>query len=337
MSKHRCLPLLLFAVALLGGCSSVSDTRPEVVRTSERYLQQGVEAYGNSDYVSATDFFSKALAQYRSIDDLNGILYSRINLAETAMAAGSYAAVRHQLNEAERILVTLGNSEYQPRLQLLWAQSYWQEKKKEKALEAVQPLLPEFDAEQKPQQRLDALMLSAVMLRTDIAFADIGKDAETAKRWLQRLDFAFARTSDTTALHQARLRRFEAQWELHKGALEEAEESFAEALEAYREAAARPAIAATLSESAHVAMQRGQWPLAEDRLLRALFIRVWILDRIGSAATLDQLSNVYEAEGKSAAAAEAADWSRHIREGKATDWRELGHTYLQGPLSDSGR
>jgi len=333
MSNQRTLPALLLATLLLGGCSSVSDTRPEVVRTSERYLQQGVEAYGNSDYVTATDFFSKALAQYRSIDDLNGILFSRINLAETGMAAGAYTAVQRQLEEAERIVDTLGSSEYEPRLRLLSAQSYWHEGDREKALEALQPLLPEFDAEQQPQQRLDALMLSAVMLRTDIAFADIDKDAEAAKLWLRRLDFAFARTSDTTALHQARLLRFEAQWAMYKGDLEDAEEGFAEALSAYREAAARPAIAATLSESAAVAMQREQWPQGEDRLLRALFIRVWILDRIGSAATLDQLNELYTAQGKSAAAAEAADWARHIREGKATDWRGLGQTYLQGRLS----
>jgi len=336
MSKARLICLLLLGSTFLSGCSSVSDTRPEVLRTSERYLQQGVEAYGNSDYVSATDFFSKALAQYRSIDDLHGILFSRINLAETAMAAGSYTAVEHQLEAAERIVKTLGGSEYQPRLELLRAQSFWHEEKKEQALAALSPLLPEFDDEGKPQQQLDALMLSAVMLRTAIAFADVDNHAENAKLWLRRLDFAYARTEDTTALHQARLRRFEGQWSLHTGKLQDAANRFAEALEAYREAAARPAIAATLGESATVAMKQQQWPVAEDRLLRALFIRIWILDRFGSAATLDQLSDVYKAEGNVEAAKEAAAWSHHIREGKAIDWRGLGKTYLQGSLSAAG-
>jgi len=336
MTKRSVLPLLWLATALLYGCSGVSDTRPEVIRTSERYLQQGVEAYGNSDYVSATDLFSKALAQYRSIDDPQGILFSRINLAETAMAAGSYTAVKHQLNEAEHIVTTSGGSEYQPRLELLRAQSYWHEKEREKALNVVQPLLPDFDEDQQPNARPDTLMLSAIMLRTDIAFADIDKDDNAARLWLRRLGFSFARTSDTTPLHKARLKRFEAQWALHEGALKKADDLFAEALAAYRKAAARPAIAATLSESAHVAMQRKRWDIAEDRLLRALFIRVWILDRIGSAATLDQLSVLYSSQGKEDAATQASDWALHIREGKATDWRGLGKTYLQGPLSAIG-
>jgi len=336
MSKLRLWCPMLITVVLLAGCSSVSDTRPEVLRTSERYLQQGVEAYGNSDYVSATDFFSKALAEYRSIDDLHGILLSRINLAETAMAAGTYAAIKHQLEAAEHIVRTLGGSEYQPRLELLRAQSYWHEKRQAQALTALVPLLPEFDSEGKPQQRLDALKLSAIMLRTDIAFADIDTDAKSAKLWLRRLGFAFDRTDNTTPLHQARLRRFEAQWSLQAGDLEAAEKRFSEALEAYRKAAARPAIAATLSESAYVAEQKKEWSVAEDRLLRALFIRVWILDRIGSAATLDQLSQVYQAEGKDEAAQEAAEWSHHIREGKAVDWRGLGKKYLLSPLSAAG-
>lgn len=336
MTKFPRLPLLLLATALLCGCSGVSDTRPEVIRTSERYLQQGVEAYGNSNYVSATDLFTKALAQYRSIDDPQGILISRINLAETAMAAGSYTAVKHQLKEAEHVVTTVGGNEYLPRLELLWAQSYWHEKEGEKALKAVQPLLPGFDADQHPDVLPDTLVLSAIMLRTDIAFANIDNDDSSAKLWLRRLGLAFARTSDTTPLLEARLKRFKAQWALHQGDLMQADDLFAAALTAYRKAAVRPAIAATLNESARVAIQRKQWAIAEDRLVRALFIHVWILDRIGSAATLDQLSTLYMAEGNQDAANQATDWARHIRERKATDWRGLGKTYLQGPLSAIG-
>lgn len=336
MIKRHPFFLLLIIAVFLGGCSSVSDTRPEVLRTSERYLQQGVEAYGNSDYVSATDFFTKALAQYRSIDDLHGILLSRINLAETAIAAGSYRAVAHQLKAAARTVSVLGGSKYQPRLDLLWAQSYWHEKKKEQALAALAHLLPEFDSDDIPQQRLNALGLSAVMLRTDIAFAEIDKDAKSAKQWLHRLKLAYDRTDDTTALHRARLLRFEAQWSQHSGDQNGAEKQFSEALAVYRKEAARPAIAATLGESASVAMQQQQWSLAEERLLRALYIRVWILDRIGSADTLEQLSRVYQAEDNAEAAQEALDWSQHIREGKAIDWRDLGKKYLQSPLSAAG-
>lgn len=321
----------LLAMCLLAACSGVSDTRPEVIRKSERYLEQGVEAYGNSDYVAATDFFTRALAHYRSIDDLNGILFSHINLAETALSAGAYDAVRQQLSDADRVVRTLGETGYQPRLALLWAQSYWRDGEEERALAALSSLLPRFSGEQ-VQQSVATLELTATMLRTSIAFASLEKDAEGAGLWLRRLESAFARSSDTSPRHLARLARFQGQWLMHRGELEQAGGLFQRALDIYRPAAARPAIAATLSESARLAIRMQQWEQAEDRLLRALFIRVWILDRVGSAEVLELLSEVYRAQDRRSAADEAAEWSRHIREDKATDWRNLGQQYLQRPL-----
>lgn len=332
MSNAIKLSALLLAMTLVAACSSVSDTRPELIRKSERYLEQGVEAYSNSDYVAATDYFTRALAHYRSIDDLNGVLFSHINLAETAMAAGSYDAVRQQLSDADHIIRTLGTSEHEPRLALLWAQSYWHEGRKEKALGTLSPLLPRFPEEGQAQQGRDSLELTALMLRTAIAFAALEEDGENAQQWLRRLENAVAHSRDVTALHRARLYRFQAQWSMHQGELVLTEELFQQALDIYRPAAARPAIAATLSESARLAMLMQRWELAEDRLLRALFIRVWILDRIGSAEILELLSEVYRAREQQHAAEEAVEWTRHIREDKAMDWRDLGQHYLQRPL-----
>lgn len=331
MSNVIKLSGLLLALILLTACSGVSDTRPEVIRKSERYLKQGVEAYGNSDYVAATDFFTRALAHYRSIDDLEGTLFSHINLAETAMAAGAYDAVRQQLSDADRVAKTLGKTEYEPRLNLLWAQSYWREGLKDKALDTLSPLLPLFSAEQ-VQQSVGTLELTALMLRTGIAFSSLEEDAKDAQLWLRRLESAFERSSNTSPLHQARLYRFQGQWLMHQGELVQAGKLFQDALNIYRPAASRPAIAATLSESARLAIRLHKWQQAEDFLLRALFIRVWILDRIGSAEVLQLLSEVYRAQQRQSAAEEAAEWSRHIREDKATDWRNLGQQYLQRPL-----
>jgi tetratricopeptide (TPR) repeat protein len=332
MNKRITWSGLLLALMLVSACSSVSDTRPEVIRKSERYLEQGVEAYNNSDYPTATDFFSRALAHYRSIDDLNGVLFSHINLAETAMAAGSYDAVAHQLSEADRIIRTLGASEHAPRLTLLWAQSHWRQGRKEKALELLAPLLPLFNDKQEVEQSLDSLALTALMLRTGIAFASLVKDDNDAQLWLRRMENGYARSRDVTPQHQARLYRFQAQWLMNKGKLVEAEELLQQALDIYRPEAVRPAIAATLGESARIAIRLEQWEEAEDRLLRALYIRVWILDRIGSAEVLDLFSEMYLAQGRQNAADEAAEWSRHIREDKATDWRNLSQQYLQRPL-----
>ncbi|HEX9802546.1 MAG TPA: tetratricopeptide repeat protein [Gammaproteobacteria bacterium] len=323
---------LVLALLLVSACSSVSDTRPEVIRTSERYLEQGVEAYNNSDYPAATDFFSRALASYRSIDNLDGILFSHINLAETAIAAGSYDALRKQLSDAERVIRALGASEHEPRLTLLWAQSHWRQGRRENALELLEPLLPRFNDKQEVGGKLDALALTALMLRTDIAFASLDENDDEARLWLRRLENGYACGSEVTPQHKARLLRFQAQWLMHQGEPAGAEERLQQALDIYRPEAVRPAIAATLEESARVAIQLEQWEQAEDRLLRALYIRVWILDRIGSAEVLDRFGEMYLAQGRREAADEAAEWSRHIREDDATDWRNLSQQYLQRPL-----
>lgn len=293
-SRHL---ISLCSLLLLSACSGVSDTRPEPIRKSEYFLEHGVSAFENSDYVAATDFLRKALAHYRSIDDTTGVLLSRINLAETALAAGNFTAAAEHVTAAESLSLLPEHQEYQPRLTLLHAQIHWRQQQKAEALQLLSTLLPEFDEEQRSTQKGNLLLLGATTLRTDIAFAALDSNPDEARLWLQRLSLMLSSTEEDSPLHQARLLRFEAQLAHHENDTQQALQKLEEALQLYREAAVRPAIAATLTESARLLVAMERWQEAEAQLQRALYIRLWIMDRSGTAELLELLQLVYRELG----------------------------------------
>lgn len=329
MSSPPRLTLLLLLAALLSACASVSDRRPEVVRKSEYYLEQGVDAFANSDYVAAASFFKKALGHYRSIDDTRGILLSRINLAETAMATGNTTAVQRQLDDAEAVIERSENlSRFRPRLQLLQAQLEWRIREKRTSLALVEPLLPAFDDTDLPEERPSLLELTALTLRTDIAFSAIDTAPDEARRWLRRLDAALARNSDTTPLHDARLNRFRALLAHRSGDTATALKLLDDAMESYRVAAVRPALAATLTETARLYMSQEAWATAIERLQRALYIRVWIMDRVGSREVLLLLEAAYREQGDEVRARLSHDYALSIEDGNG-NWSGLQNDLLQ--------
>lgn len=302
---------------MLAGCSGVSDTRPEVVRKSEYYLEHGVTAFGNSDYAAASDFFHKALAHYRSIDDTHGTLLSLINLAETAMATGNSQAALQHIEQAGKVSLRNGAPHYRQRLQLMRAQVLWRERRHEQVESLLQSLLPEFDHEDRPQTTPDLLQLSAVILRTDMAFSKIEQQPLQAEQWLRRLQSTVARNRDATPLHDARLGRFEAALLQRQGRYSRAEEKLQEALTLYRSAAHRPAISATLSEIARLQMAQQQWEMARDTLQRALFVRLWMMDRIGSREVLYLLDAVYTELGDEEMALQARRQAESVNAGES--------------------
>ncbi|MGM0593472.1 MAG: tetratricopeptide repeat protein [Pseudomonadota bacterium] len=296
---------LISLVLLLGACTNISDDRPEVVRKSEYYLENGVRAYTNSDYATAAELFTRALAHYRSVDDREGILLSLINLAETALASGNPEQALRQLEATERLLSDQQLKQYSKRIQLLRAQAHWHSGAQQAAMPLLTPLLPQFDQDGRPRKRPIAPMVSAVILRTDIAFSHLETQPDEARQWLQRLDATLAQSSPEMPLHTARRDRFQARLEQQRGNTDAALTLLEGALERYRSAIKRPAIAATLSEMAQLNKTRRQWRLAAEQLERALYIRLWIMDRRGSRENLHQLAAVYEQLGQTARAERA--------------------------------
>jgi tetratricopeptide (TPR) repeat protein len=282
---------------MLSACSTISDERPEPIRKSEYYLEHGVSAFTDSDYIAATDFFNKALAHYRSIDDTTGILLSQINLAETALASGNFTASEQHIRMAESVVQREDLDEYRPRLTLLHAQMHWRTEQQQEALQLLHILLPQFDENDLSKTKPDLLLIGATTLRTDIAFAHIAENKIEAYRWLRRLSLMLQSAKDATPQHKARLLRFEAHLAFLDGTNDSAFLKLEQALQHYRHTASRPAIAATLTEIGQLLMNMEQWHKAEESLQRALYIRLWMMDRRGAKQVMQMLLTIYHEMG----------------------------------------
>lgn len=309
--------LCITFIGSLAACSGISDTRPDVLRSSERLLERGVNAYHNSDYVGATDFFSRALTHYRSIDHRQGMLFSHINLAESALAMGQHSGAGKHLLEATSLAHELDDIEQQHRTALLQAQLAWRQSQADHARQILHALLA---PPEQGSKHSDTLQLAALALRCEIAFSDA--DADGAEQWLQGFEQAIKRSSEATPQHQARLLRFQAQQLQRQGEHEQADTLREAALAIYRETAQRPAVAATLTEQGQSLLIRQRHAEAEDRLQRALYIRIWMLDRHNSRKLLEQLAQVQALQGKDEAASQSRDYAQRIQHNSA-DWQAL--------------
>jgi len=91
-------------------------------------------------------------------------------------------------------------------------------------------------------------------------------------------------------LSTARYQRLQALAARRHGNIEQASKLYQTALQGYRNRYYRPGIAATLEEWADMSLQQQHWSNAQDRLHRALDIRLWMYDRTHSEKDLDKLA-----------------------------------------------
>jgi len=309
-----CLLLILW----LTGCVTPPPPQPEAVARAERALQSGVTAYGEQMYADAAGHFREALALYEGMDDRKGVLQSRLNLAETAIAVDNRGAARRYLAAAAG-LATEGLAAWRPRIALLQARLARVEGERAAARAHLAPLLPRFDPEERPVGEVTALGRAALAERTALAFAE----AEEEARWTRRL--ANSLDPEGNPLLAARLQRFQARLAEDPA---EAEGLLTESLRRYKAALHRPGIAATLGELAERRMAAGEWAQAEQYLLRSLAVRAWILDRPGTVQTLKQLAAVSRARGETERAGVLMQWADAVDRRDFAQWPLLRSTLL---------
>jgi tetratricopeptide (TPR) repeat protein len=312
--------VMLLAIAL-AACAGSPPQQATSVREAQRHLRAGVQAFQDSDYATAATAFSRAHMLYRSLDHGEGMVLAGINLAETALAMGSYARAEAQIRAAETLVTTRGlEARYGARLAVLDATAAYGLGDSERALARIAPLLPDFDEDDRPDRvREDGITLAAVILRTRMAFDQRAEEA----RWTRRVESVMRKASADDAMARARLLRFQGQLAQRQGDAASARERFVVALALYRQRANRPGVAATLDELGGLAMETGQWQAARDYFERALYIHTWILDRPAAARSLQSLAEVHQATGAAPQAEAAARWSDLLRQGTDVNWRAL--------------
>ena len=84
---HSYLPVFIGVLLALqlAACGSRPVRQPAVVMNVRSAMLLGMQAHQDNRYAEARNFFGRALAQYRSVDDRTGQLDALIDLADSAL------------------------------------------------------------------------------------------------------------------------------------------------------------------------------------------------------------------------------------------------------------
>jgi tetratricopeptide (TPR) repeat protein len=321
MNHHeKCIRLILcLLLSVFSACSSgpAEKTLPDAITSSAYLLDQGVQHYTENNYARAIDDFEKALLQYRSIDDRTGIARSCLNLANSYMAINNNATAAAYLMTANTVIEQASLLELEDYLRLLYS-----------SLAINNDLYDE--AQQEVTQVLDSkdpvIQLAALQNRTIIAFV---KNDDDKKLWLDRYRTLQQGHTEISASHKARILRFEA--ELADEASRKAD-LLSASLAISRKLADRPAIAATLIQWAELDIAAENLTDAEDKCLRALFIRHQLGDARNTLLILEKLQAIYVTTNDEKQQ-QAADWIAKLSANNLANWQQLFADFDTYPLT----
>ena len=298
----------LMACSLIA-CSGgpAEKTESESFTSPAKHLDQGIYHYNINDYANAIDQFEKALLQYRSIDNQRGIANSCLNLAKTFMAINNNQIAAEYLARADTVIEQASLTELSEHLSLLKSSLAINNALYEQAIQELEPVLTSKNTE---------IRLAALKNRTSIAFL---QDDKEKLQWLEKYRTLQNSNPDNTSSHAARILRFEAE---AADDPDKRTELLARSLSISQSLASRTAIAATLTQWADFDLEEKRLKEAEDKFLRALFIRHQLGDVKNSLAILKRLQSVYD-ETDPEKAAKAGGWIEKFENNDLSGWDRL--------------
>ncbi|MCC5854332.1 MAG: tetratricopeptide repeat protein [Idiomarina sp.] len=266
--------LFAIPILLLAGCGSTPEPAPYAHQQGQQLLERGVTSHQRGDYVDAAYYFTRALAQYRSLDHREGMLNSHLNLAETSFLIGRLPIAAEHASSAQALAELQRDREATERAQIVLARIALEQNSLDDAAALIEHIVPPTAT--RPTEHAALLIL-----------ADIGIRNEPRDHHY----ISHAERIHGTPLFQARVMRLHAQMSEEPQLIGQL---LRDALDQYRELSFRPGIAATLEEMGQFHQQRGDYEAAEYRLQRALYVRAWLSDGYRSANLLEQLAALYE-------------------------------------------
>ncbi len=308
--RHYLIQFIFLSLLItISACSGGPPEKPPLdsLDSPARLLDQGVYHYNNNNYPKAIRDFEKALLQYRSIDNQSGIANSCMNLAKTYMAINNNQTAAEYLSKADSVITQAQLSRLNEHLHLLNSSLAIKNTLYENALQELDVVLTSDNPD---------IKLAALKNRTSIAFL---RNDDDKTRWLQQYKTQQNSDPKNTASHRARILRFEAELtddENKKTAL------LARSLSISQQLANRTAIAATLTQWADIDIDNHRYRQAEDKSLRALFIRHQLGDVKSSLSILRQLQTIYTATDNKKATL-SKRWIEKITDGNLNDWERL--------------
>lgn len=306
----KLLLIISFAGMLAACVSSPDDTQPDNISSAEKTQTSGVNRYDAHDYEAAYGLFKKALHQYRTIDNPAGIVTSSINIARTLYASRQIQVASEWVQKAQQL-----NQLYQPEnhlqldkhISLLTAAIHIENDQIDKAKKQLENVIS--------NKSDSAIKLSALQLRTQIAF----NQNQNQLAWLQKYRDAINQNPQSTH-HHARAARFSAQLEQDE---HKRQSLYGQALNLYRDIAHQPGIASTLYEWADSDIKHNTTNGVENKLTRALYIRLQLKDRHSSSDTLKALQSYYARAGKATHEKNAKYWRKQLNSDNFADWQNI--------------
>jgi tetratricopeptide (TPR) repeat protein len=257
----------------LTGCGGHPTTKPAVLLDAENDINEGIQAFAESNRQRAQRLFSRALSLYQGLDNQQGILESTINLAEVALSVRDYHASHGYLDKTADIIRASSLGQYQRRITLLNVQQALQENQVALAESLLQPLLPAFNGTI-PAIIPDAIQITAIANRTKIAFMRHQDETFWVQRYAEALKISDMKNYDL----EARLLRFQSNLLQSQGDYSASGSKLEQALSIYKNNLSRTGIAVTLSELGLLYMQQAQWLKALDYFNRSIVVYRYLGD-----------------------------------------------------------
>ncbi len=307
------LPMLL----LITACSSGPVAKqPDSISSPAQQQDSGVYQYNNNNYPEAIAHFEKALLQYRSIDDRRGIAISCMNLAKTYMAINNNLTASQYLYKANEIILHEALPKLNEHLHLLNSSLAINNQLYPQALTELAPVLNSTDP---------VIQLAALKNRSSIAFNRNDIDKE---HWLNKYTALQQKNPTGTSSHRARILRFQADLNTDENSKIKLLD---ESLNLSRKLADRTAIAACLSQWAAIDSKAARYDAAEDKYLRALFIRHQLGDVKSSLNVLQNLKTIYSATSADQQLQLTESWINKLSTKQFDDWEQLFSDYESFP------
>ncbi|HEX7047653.1 MAG TPA: hypothetical protein VF275_08805 [Gammaproteobacteria bacterium] len=263
--------LIIIAIAMLAACSSSPERKPlpEPVTDARDAYELAVDAFNVGRYRDAIAGFHRAERRFLSLDDPHGVSAAAISQAEIQLLLGENDNAAKSLQGAKAAIARTGNKALSERVQLMQARLAMEDDPAN-ARKLLSTLGDAMTPSVATQARLLLCELEMLQGETDCA-ASLTADGPS-----------------TTA----RIAHLQARAALQRGDLEAANVKLERALDIYRSLAFRPGIAAVHESSADLAMQANKREVAKEHLERALYLRLWIRDRVHAAEILAQLAQL---------------------------------------------
>src|SRR5690242_2471459 len=126
---------------LFAACGSRPVPQPATVTAARSDMSKAMAAYADNRYAEARNFFGRALADYKGVDNLGGQAETLVDLADSALQQGDVAAACAYLLNAHDLVKTAALGPLEPRLTLLDAYADLQSGDASGAAAVLDPLL----------------------------------------------------------------------------------------------------------------------------------------------------------------------------------------------------